>query len=592
MRFGKIGWAAAALTLLALVVAGAWWWLAPEESAVRAQRTLPTPEVLEAHCREAIGPPRVERVGERIYVAIGYDLANTILIRTDDGNVVIDVGMNPERARQMREALAEVAPGPTRAIVYTHSHIDHVGGASVWVDEGTEVWATDRFVEHFFKQYGRFQRVESQRGARQMGWHVDEEALPCSALGRRIAVEASLKTGVRMPTRTFTGRTSFEVGGVEIELMEAHGETHDQLFVWLPGLGALMPGDNYYLTFPNLYTIRGTSPRPVDAWIDSIDRMRRLAPEHLVPSHTVPVSGRDEVARELTHYRDGIQWVRDQVVRGAHAGRSVDAIAASAGLPEALADVRNLVELYGQVDWSARAIYTNELGWFDGRPEALYPLPPADRARRTVEMMGGEEAVLREARRAREEDDARWSVHLLATLRDAAGDGADGAHVKSVREELARSLRAVAEGVHNTNGRGYLLESAHELEHGVDDLPKPEPDDALVDVIPLDLLFEVLATRLIPERAPDDVHETAVFDFGEDGQYVVTVRNRVAEVVRGEPLPGTPEPLAVVHTDGNTWRRVAVGMGNPASAVANGDLKVEGDPLAFYRFVDRFRRGL
>jgi alkyl sulfatase BDS1-like metallo-beta-lactamase superfamily hydrolase len=592
MRFGKLGWVASAVALMALVAAGVWWWLAPAESAVRAQRTMPTPEILEAHCREAIGPPRVERVGERIYVAIGYDLANTILIRTDDGNVVVDPGMNPKRAREVREALTEVAPGPTRAVVYTHSHIDHVGGASVWVDQGTEVWATERFVEHFFKQYGRFQQVEARRGARQMGWHVDEDDLPCSALGRRVAIEETLKAGVRMPTRTFTGRASFEVGGVEIELVEAHGETHDQLFVWLPELSVLMPGDNYYLTFPNLYTIRGTSPRPVDAWIDSIDRMRRLAPAHLVPSHTVPVSGRDEVAQALTHYRDGIQWVRDQVVRGANAGQSVDVIAASAGLPEALADVRSLVELYGQVDWSARAIYTNELGWFDGRPEALYPLPPTDRARRTVEMMGGEEAVLREARSARDDGDPRWSVHLLATLRDAAGDEAHGAHVQSVREELARSLRAVAEGVHNTNGRAYLLESAHELEHGFEALPPPEPDDALVDVIPLDLLFEVLATRLIPERAPDDVHESAVFDFGDDGRYVVTVRNRVAEVVRGEPLPGTPEPLAVVRTGGTTWRRMAIGKINPASAVASGALEVEGDPLAFYRFIDRFRRGL
>jgi alkyl sulfatase BDS1-like metallo-beta-lactamase superfamily hydrolase len=249
-----------------------------------------------------------------------------------------------------------------------------------------------------------------------------------------------------------------------------------------------------------------------------------------------------------------------------------------------------LTELYGQLDWSARAIYGNELGWFDGRPEALYPPEPAQAARRTVALMGGEEAVVKAAQEARKEGEHRWSVHLLALARDAL-DPADEAGAARVGRELARSLRALAKGIYNTNGRAYLLEVAHELEHGRQSLPEPELDDAMADSIPLALIFEVLEARLIPERAVG-VHETAVFDFGDGEPFVVTVRNHVVEVARGEPLPRTPDPIATVRTDASTWRRLALRRTTPVAAVASGALKVDGDPVAFYRFMDRFRQGL
>ena len=278
-----------------------------------------------------IGEPRVEQVSERIWVALGYDLANTVLIATDEGHVVVDVGMNPSRAAPARDALLAAHPGPVRHVIYTHSHIDHVGGAEAWVEEGTRIWATEAFADHFFKQYGTFLPVEAARAQRQFGRDVAVSSLPCSALGRRVDLEGTLRNGARMPTDVFSGATGFEVGGVRVELVEAHGETHDQLFVWLPEEKVLLPGDNWYRAFPNLYTIRGSQPRPVDDWIDSLDAMRRLEPEILVPSHSGPVRGADEVQEALRNYRDGIQWVRDAVVRGANAGEDVDTLAAEIG---------------------------------------------------------------------------------------------------------------------------------------------------------------------------------------------------------------------------------------------------------------------
>ncbi len=545
-------------------------------------RALPSPEALTAHCRDAVGEPRIEQPAEGVYVAIGYDLANTILVETDAGSVIIDAGMSPARAGPVRAALREVAPGPVAAVIYTHSHIDHVGGALVWAGPQTPIYATEAFTEHFFKQYGVFRPIESLRGARQFGWHVPDEALPCSALGRRIDLVAATETGFLVPTHTFSGSTSLTIGGVRLELVEAHGETDDQLFVWLPEAKVLMPGDNWYRAFPNLYTIRGTRPRPVGEWIASLDAMRRLEPEALVPSHTAPVVGREAVAEALTRYRDGIQWVHDRAVAAANQGLDIEAVAAGAGLPPALAGELTLSELYGQVDWSARAIYGNQLGWFDGDAADLYPLPDAELARRTVTQMGGEAAVEAAAAAA---DDPRWALHLLELLVRADPGRAGG-----LAAARAAALTALAEGVNNANGRAYLLERAWELTHTPERLPPPAPNDALIDALPVALIFEVLQTLLIPAAA-EGVHEALAFRFTDTGErYTLTVRRGVLEVAAGEPLPGTPAPAATVEVSAALWKRIALGQASAAGAIASGALSAD-DLAAFGVFMARFDQG-
>lgn len=571
---------------LAVMLGGAltWWRLQPAQREVEQRQLVASAQDLERHCAQVIGAPRVEQITDTVWVARGYDLANTILVRTAQGNVVIDAGMSPQRAQEAREALLERSPGPTLALIYTHSHIDHVGGASAWIQPQTQIWATEAFAEHFLKQYSEFRPAETARAARQFGVHTSPQELPCSGLGRRIDLEAASRTGARMPTHTFQGQQTLELGGVTFDLREAHGETHDQLMVWLPQQKVLLPGDNYYQAFPNLYTIRGTAPRPVEAWIQSLDRMRRLEPAHLVPSHTAPLSDPKEIQRQLTLYRDAIQWVRDRVVAGANRGDSIEALAHSVGLPPHLAAEPSLQPLYGQVDWSVRAIYGQHLGWFDGRPEALYPLAPQETARRSLALMGGADKVWEQIHSS---DDPRWSAHLLSLLRDAqAEDLRPGGRWALA---MAKALRESAQSVGNSNGRGYLLESALELERGAPPLPRPQRPEALLDQVPIEVFFQVMASRLLPEQSLE-VHEAVHFSFTDTQQEVyVTLRRGVAEVALGEPLPGMPAPVAHLSTTTGLWRRLALRQISPVEALASGQFKLEGDQAAFYTFSQRFQ---
>jgi len=55
-------------------------------------------------------------------------------------------------------------------------------------------------------------------------------------------------------------------------------------------------------------------------WVGSLDRMRALRPEFLVPSHTRPLRGEKKIYETLTNYRDAIQFVHDQTIRWMNRG--------------------------------------------------------------------------------------------------------------------------------------------------------------------------------------------------------------------------------------------------------------------------------
>jgi len=541
------------------------------------------------HCQKIIGPPRIERISEHVWLAIGYDLANTVLIHTRAGNVIVDPAMSPEAARTIKNNLLSSAPpGPIKAIIYTHSHIDHTGGASVWEEKDMQIWATASFREHFFKQYSLFLPAEMRRARRQFGYHVSEEELPCSAIGARSKIGAALENGTLLPTHTFTGSHTLKIGQLTLELYEAPGETHDHLFIWIPEDKTLIAGDNFYWSFPNLYSIRGTSPRPVDGWIKSLDAMRAKEPEHLVLNHTKPIHGKEKILKALTDYRDAIQWLRDEVVRRANNDDDLDNIVENIKLPPHLVAQDYLQELYGQVDWSVRAIYTNYLGWFDGRADQLYPLPASKIAREEVQQLGGAEKVWKLAEEAWQKKDWPWAIHWLTKLRKSGAITEDKEGFW--KERLAACYEKLAAQIYNTNGRAYLLETAYEFRHGISPPEMPKLHQRLIDQIPLETIFQQLPIRLEPRKVMD-VHESVYFVFpDENRRFIVTVRKGIAEIAHDVPLPGTPEPVAIVHMDSYTYRCLAFKILTPFSAYMNGQIKVEGSWLKFLKFMSYFQR--
>ncbi len=384
------------------------------------------------------------KINDHIYEAFGF--GNTFLVTTPEGNVIIDTSI-AFMAPRHKQILSAVSTAPVKYIILTHGHGDHTGGVKLWKGEGTEVIAQKEFVE--FQHYQtRLRGLFAKRNAAQF------PRLAQGAAGLAGAAAADPSPGNYaadiQTTITFDDTYSFDLGGLTFQILHTPGETPDHLTVWIPQLKAAFCGDNYYTSFPNLYTLRGTEPRPALNYVNSLNKVLDLKPELLLPSHGEAIIGNAEITKKLTQYRDAILYVHDATVRGLNDGKDVFTLMNEIKLPTDL----DIGEGYGRIAWSVRGIYEGYIGWFDGNPATMFETPPTAIYPDLVEMAGGPEAVAAKAEELRQQGRFQEALHMA----DAAL-AADPENLTALKVRLGayESLRAKSR---NSNESGWL-------EHGI-----------------------------------------------------------------------------------------------------------------------------
>jgi alkyl sulfatase BDS1-like metallo-beta-lactamase superfamily hydrolase len=256
-----------------------------------------------------------------------------------------------------------------------------------------------------------------------------------------------------LATVTFADKYEFTTGGVKFELFSTPGETPDHLTVWIPKYKAAFVGDNYYESFPNLYTLRGTKPRWALDYIDSINKVLALKPEILLPSHGQPVRGNAEITRRLTRYRDAISYVHDAVVQGMNQGKDVFTLMQEIKLPADL----NVGESYGNLIWSIRGIYDGYAGWFDMNPATMYDVPMTAVLPDVTRLAGGPDPIAALAAQRVEAGQYVEALHLTQIALTA-----DPTHRRSLEVRLQALEKLHARSV-NSNERGWLSYSIREV---------------------------------------------------------------------------------------------------------------------------------
>ena len=515
--------------------------------------------------------------GNGIHVAVGYGIANSIMVEGIDGNIIIDASDSTYEAEIIYNQFKKINSNPIKAIIYTHNHGDHTFGTSYYYnlyEDKPQVIAhesTDYYMERIL---GILNPIISKRSTRMFGTALPEEQLINVGIGPYLGVGNS-PVGYIKPTITFQDNLKLTIAGIDIELYHAPGETNDQLFVWLPNKKALMPGDNIYRTFPNLYTIRGTTHREVKGWVDSLDQMRSFNPQYLFPSHTRPLQG-TAVMETLTIYRDAIQYVHDQTIRLMNKGYYPDQIIEMIQLPKEVASSPFLKEFYGTVRWSVKSIFNGYLGWFSGNISELDPLSRLEEAKRFSTMVGGEQNLFLELEKAIKDQDMQWALQISDRL--IALDF-QVSKTKILRATAAQTIAAEAT---NPNKRNYFLTTALELNPNFENTTLLPNTKELLNEISMDMFFDILSVRLNPEKI-DSSQYRVCFAFSSGLKRTITLRNKVAEVSSIDS-----ECNLEIESDDQVFKETLAGLRKPIITVASGTINTNGESTAFLRFLGYF----
>lgn len=379
--------------------------------------------------------------GGRVHQAIGF--GNTYMVTTKAGNVIIDTSM-PGPAQRHHRLLTAVSDAPVKYIILTHAHGDHTGGVPLWKGPGTKVVGQAHEVE-FLDYQTRLAGFYALRNAAQ----YDNSA------GRPIAdPNPGNHAAPRLADILFDKEMTLKVGDLTFRLMATPGETPDHLTVWVPELKAAFIGDNFYGSFPNLYTLRGTEQRKALEYVDSLNKVMALNPEVIFPSHGEPVVGADQVRAALTKYRDAILFVHDATVKGMNEGKDVFTLMKTIKLPPQL----DIGEGYGQVAWSVRGIYEGYAGWFDGDAATMYPISPTEAQGELAKLAGGAAPIA--ARAAQLNAEGRHALALRLTSAALAAEPRNAAALAARRD----ALKALLAKSGNSNESGWLNAALRQAE--------------------------------------------------------------------------------------------------------------------------------
>lgn len=520
-----------------------------------------------------------------IYQVRGYDIANMTFVETPNGYIVIDTLLIAEAAKAGLELLYKHRPRkPVLAVVYTHPHIDHFGGVRGVIDEAdvnagkVRVIAPLHFMEHAVSENVLLGTAMTRRAEYQFGIGLTRGPQGQVDTGLGKSVSAGGTYSLIAPTDLIerTGQT-LTIDGVTMEFqMTPETEAPAEMNILFPDLRALCLAENVTGTMHNLYTLRGALVRDGRAWAYYIDEAMRLfqgRADVAFTSHHWPRWGEARIADVMEKTRDLYKFIHDQSVRLANQGQTPAEIAENIKLPKALEQSWHNRGYYGTLKHNAKAVYQRYLGWYDGHPARLDPLPPEQGARHYVEFMGGAAALLKKAEDFYARGEYRFVAEVLTHLVFAEPQN------MAARNLQADALEQLGYQAESGVWRNLYLLGAQELRNGLAKLPQgstASPD--IIASLGTDLMFDFLAVRIDPEKVEGkDISVNWRFT-DTDEQFHMFLKNSVLNHRKGVQAADANATVSMTRA---TWNRIALRDLSLPVALLTGDVKLSGNPLAF-----------
>ncbi len=532
------------------------------------------------------------KVSDGIYQVRGFDIANMTLIDGKTGWIVVDtLTCRETAAAALAFARKHLGDKQVSAVVFTHSHLDHFGGALgvVSAQEVLErkipVVASEGFIEEATSENVMAGPAMFRRAFYQFGKELEKspKGMVDTGLGKAVAAGS---VGILQPT-LIVNQSSQEItlDGLRFVFHNVPGaEAPAELTFTIPQKKAYGGAENLAQTMHNLLPVRGAKVRDALRWAgymqQALDQLGDT--EVYFGQHNWPVWGRARIQEFITKHRDVYKYTHDQTVRLMNAGYTPREIADKVKLPRSLASYPGARGYYGDLRHNVKAVYQLYLGAYDGNPANLDPLPPQESAKRYLELLGGADKAVAAAQSAFDKGDYRWAAELLNHAVFGQPDH------KGAKELLARTYEQMAYMAEAATWRNSYLMAASELRKGP---PTKTLDRAgVVDMLgqtPIERFLEAMAAGLDgPAAEGKDIKvNLALSDTHES--FVLWIENAVLHFRKAAPAPDASATLTLTKA---IFIKVMAGTASVRDALLSDELKVSGnrtDLVRFFTLIDQ-----
>lgn len=538
------------------------------------------PEVCAEYDKQ-FDPQLIEVIPGKAYCSVGNTNANSVMVIGDTGIIIIDTAETVGTAQMdydQFKTVEGVANRPVVACIATHDH--YFGGTSAYVGEGNPnnipIIAHERFMEAKTGTSAMNGPSMGMRATRQFGFTLPQEgpdALVGAGMGRFMSnpKDEEKKSGFEQPNTLIPESKEYTeqvIDGVRVQFWPLVSDSIGSMNIWFPDL-KLAITNHVWNAFYNSYPLRGQIYRDPSDTIKAVDIALAWKPEYHCACHGLPLIGAEECEKEIGAYRDSLQFMYDQTLRGMNQGLTSDDVVRSITFPDEIIYAKNTKPLYGDTEYYIRAIYGGLVGWFGNDAIELHPVSKEFESKKFIEAMGGVSPALEECQRVLDDSQWAWAATLATHVLRVDPENADAKTIK------AAAFRQMGYLSMDSSSRNWYLTEAINLENG-EPLGWAGGPAALAGGLgsaEKNYIVRILGIYLNPEKAKG-MDKTLTFNFVDTGD-VETMRvvNCVARSVRGaidSPDVELQMPFALLPA-------IVTGKATIKEKIDEGTIKLVGD---------------
>ncbi|SFC69695.1 alkyl sulfatase dimerization domain-containing protein [Bacillus sp. UNCCL81] len=543
---------------------------------------------------QLLDTPGLYKVVDGVYQIRGQDVSVMTIVEGRTGLIILDTLSTTETAKAAMELYYANRPNkPVSTVVISHSHADHFGGIKGVLQyaanpEKVPIIAPLNFSKEVVSENILLGNIMSRRAGYMFGMllPVNKKGYVTNGIGPRLSkgTISFLPPTIEIKDKVQT----MKIDGVQFKfLLTLNTEAPSEMHYYINDYKTLVVAKNTGHTMHNFYTLRGAKTRDASEWVKALDDTIKLFGieeiEALITAHSWPLWGKNRVIDHLSKQRDLYKYIHDQTVRLANQGYTADEIAEQIKLPGSLDKYWANRGYYGNLKQNAKAVYNYYLGYFNGNPSDLDPLPQVESGTKYVQYMGGEKKILKLAKADFEKGEYRWVAQVLKNVVMANPNN------KKAKNLLAKSYEQLGYQSESAAWRNYYLTGAEELRKGIVKLDGSQTistvDPQIILSMEVNDFFDYISITL---NGPKASHKNFTFNVNItdlNTNYTIDIKNAVFNYSKGLTTPNSDASLSV---DKVTFYLIMLGKLDVNQAIESGKLNIKGNKQKLIEMLNLF----